>query len=188
MPKGTTTPSNDRLKKAWNNFTFNGKINENGNPELLDAELKLKLVIVERFYPNEEEARVHYYSTVNHPDKEPVSVNVQVAKDYIDEDMYVEINPTGKPEKCPKTGRDSIVPPGIVVGFVIAIDGKHNKSGSVMIRYIHIPENGDHVWIPGEIVLKNKESKITIKKDEIDIDTPKLMINGTELVVNENGK
>jgi hypothetical protein len=174
MPNRTFTSTDNRLKENMLKALIPGYKGGNTNPFHLNY--KLELVIVERFYPETNEARVIFRDTVNNED--PVDAIVNVSKDYINEDMFIDMNAPGSPEICPITGRSSVVPGDVVVGFVIAIGGDHIGQGSVLIKYLHFPERNDHARNIGEIILHNKQSTITLKESIVDIVTPSLLHNG----------
>ena len=139
-------------------------------------------MIVERFYPETNEARVTYRDTMGDDGKEAVSITVMVGSPFISDDLEVVVFPDGDLETCPYTGKESIVlEENSVVGAVMSFKGDHNSKGSVLICYVYMPGEGNRGWNSNIIKLRNKDSVIKILPDQIDIEAPVININGVDI-------
>lgn len=179
----TTTKS--RLLKAETSFLSKGGTGLVSQGEV--SNYGLQAVTVERFYPQTMEAKVRYIANQQtDTDKQEGNENIPVkakilspslSKDVLDTCIYA-----GTPELDPDTGVPSVVPDDTdITGVVEALDGDINGNGLVLLGYTYSSEDGVLLVADNCRLIRYEDSEIILKKGEIEINTPKLVINGVDV-------
>lgn len=163
-----TTNTSEALRKALRDAV---------SPELFSRydplekkQYQASLVVVERFYPAQNRARVAYRNSVN---TTPVYENIMVGTPFLSSDIEINIVAWGEEETCPYTGWDSVVVPfGTIVGLMFSVDGDADAD-KVLVTYVRMLEDEDVGQTTlDSIFLKNANASVTILPDTVDIASP----------------
>lgn len=195
--KGTRTITGPMVRQKTRTF-----VSSNMFDKALPDDLRNwygELVVVERFYPEKNMARVYYRDTLGEQGVDPVPVNMMVGSPFISDKISIRFNPPGTPEICPYTGWPSKkVELGSIVGFALAIKGDQNGKGSVILCFVRMDGENAFTLCPEGITVENDQllvqidekevnvindkSSIRVTDSEIDIDAPTVKIKGQEIL------
>lgn len=178
-----TTYTKSRLRKAVMTGVFGDAFtDDDGQPPIHKANLHMELVRVERFYPDSYRAKVVFRDSIieDNPDITPRTELVQIGSTFISSDIEIMVLPDGAEINDGELNERAIIPADDIIGVVLALGGDYQANGGVLLTFVHMPDEDARTFEKDSIVLKNGNSSITIKNDQIILDSPLITINGLE--------
>ena len=168
-----------RLRKAVKTGVFGDAFtNDDGTPALDEADLKLELVRVDRFYPDSYRAKVTYRDSIIDidPDQNPRTEMVQIGSSFISSDIEMIVIPDGAEIDDGEVGERCIIPNEDLIGVILAIGGDFKDRGGVLLGFVHMPDEDRRQFEKDTILLRNSDSFMKIKNDEIIIQAPNVKV------------
>jgi hypothetical protein len=166
-----------RLRKAVKTGVFGDAFTDkDGQPPIDRADLHMELVRVDRFYPDSYRAKVTFRDSIidNTPDENPRTELVYIGSTFMSTDIEIMVIPDGTEINDGEIGERCIIPTDEIIGVVLALGGSYKDRGGILLTFVHMPDEDAKQFEKDIILLRNSDSFMKIKNDEIILNTPKV--------------